>query len=123
MLGINLQKRGANIFGNAGLSDIDSLPYMTLSYANGPGYKNHIIKPGKRADNRIMDISQRNFKFPATAPAEFESHGGDDVAVYVSGPYSHLFRGTYEQSYIPNALAYAACIGNGLKACDDIENK
>lgn len=75
-------------------------------------------KPGSRVDVRTLNSSARDFRFPATAPADSESHGGDDVAVYVSGPYSHLFRGTFEQNYIPHALAYAACIGHGRKACD-----
>ncbi len=44
-------------------------------------------------------------------PKSSESHGGDDVAVYASGPWSHLFSGNYEQNYIPIAEAYAARIG------------
>lgn len=48
----------------------------------------------------------------------YETHGGDDVSVYVNGPWSHLFTGTYEQHTIPHMLAYAACIGDGLKFCN-----
>lgn len=44
-------------------------------------------------------------------PKEYETHGGDDVAVFASGPWSHLFSGTYEQNFIPIAEAYAAKIG------------
>lgn len=44
-------------------------------------------------------------------PKKDETHGGDDVAVYASGPWSHLFTGNYEQNYIPFAEAYAAQIG------------
>ncbi len=40
-----------------------------------------------------------------------ETHGGEDVAIYARGPMGHLFEGTVEQSYIPHAMAYAACIG------------
>lgn len=118
----HLQLRGADIFGNAGISENDTLPYATLTYANGPSYVKHVIEPGKRVDIRQTDSSARDFMFPATAPTAMESHGGDDVAVYVSGPQSHLFRGTFEQNYIPHALAYAACIGHGLKACDAVGN-
>lgn len=59
-----------------------------------------------------------DFEFPATLPRKSESHAGDDVAVYSSGPFAHLFRGVFEQNVIPHIMAYAACIGNGLKACD-----
>lgn len=41
---------------------------------------------------------------------EWESHGGDDVAVFARGPWAHLFTGNFEQSYIPIAEAYAAQI-------------
>lgn len=46
------------------------------------------------------------------------THGGDDVAVFASGPWAHLFTGNYEQNYIPHAMGYAACIGKGLSACN-----
>lgn len=52
-----------------------------------------------------------NYTFPALVPRISETHGGDDVAVYASGPWSHLFSGNYEQNYIPIAEAYAASIG------------
>lgn len=44
-------------------------------------------------------------------PKKDETHGGDDVAVYASGPWSHLFSGNYEQNFIPFAEAFAAQIG------------
>jgi hypothetical protein len=40
-----------------------------------------------------------------------ETHGSEDVGVYASGPQSHLFSGTYEQSNLPILMAYAAKIG------------
>ncbi len=40
-----------------------------------------------------------------------ETHGAEDVAIYANGPMSHLFEGTVEQSFIPHAMAYSACIG------------
>jgi hypothetical protein len=40
-----------------------------------------------------------------------ETHGGEDVPIYANGPMSFLFEGTVEQSYIPHAMAYSACIG------------
>lgn len=46
-----------------------------------------------------------------------ETHAGDDVAVFATGPHHHMFTGLYEQSQIPMLMAYAACIGPGLHAC------
>ena len=43
------------------------------------------------------------------------------VAVYAIGPQSHLFRGLQQQTYIPNVIAYAACIGEGRTFCQQDE--
>ncbi|XP_035919779.1 alkaline phosphatase-like [Anopheles stephensi] len=110
--------RGNDIFGTAGTGK-DGIPYMTISYANGLGFNKHVdLVKGQRANVRNMpDAGEDNFEFPATLPVELETHGGEDVAVYASGPWSHLFTGSYEQNVIPHMMAYASCIGNGLKAC------
>lgn len=50
-----------------------------------------------------------------------ETHAGDDVGVFASGPWANLFTGVLEQNVIPHFMAYAACIGNGLTACDSFE--
>lgn len=42
-------QRGNPILGFAGISDMDDIPYTTLSYANGPGYK-HPEEHGERYD-------------------------------------------------------------------------
>lgn len=99
---------------------IDNMPYMTLSYANGPGYRNHMATNGSRLDPRELETTDNHFQFPAVVPAVIESNGGDDVVVYASGPWAHLFSGSYEQSVIPYMAAYASCIGDGdiAKACD-----
>lgn len=103
----------------AGVSNGDNLPYMTLSYANGMGYYDHInATTGARIDPTTLDTSRIDFAFPATVPLDSETHGGDDVVVYASGPWSHLFESSFEQNVIPHTMAYAACIGSGLKACD-----
>lgn len=99
--------RGNDILGSAGDSDIDDLPYETLSYANGPGY---------HAGTTRNDLSKVDLKNPersaaATVPLSSETHAGDDVGVYASGPFSHLFTGNYEQNNLPLLMAYAAKIG------------
>ncbi|XP_066997528.2 membrane-bound alkaline phosphatase isoform X2 [Anabrus simplex] len=110
--------RGNDILGLAGLSDVDKLPYSTLSYANGPGFQ-----PPERSCNR-HDLTEDNMKtdtyeYPALVPLTSETHGGDDVAVFATGPWAHLLTGMYEQNYIPHVMAYASCIGSGLTACSN----
>lgn len=60
----------------------------------------------------------QSYAFPSTVPLSETTHGGDDVAVYATGPWSHLFTGTYEQNFIAHAMRYASCIGKGLTACE-----
>lgn len=64
------------------------------------------------------DLTQFKFQSPTTVPSIDESHGGDDVVIYATGPHSHLFTGSMEQNVIPHLMAYAACIGNGTTACN-----
>lgn len=108
--------RGNDIFGIAGTSYEDNIPYMTLSYANGIGIRKH-FKDGKRVNPASMDWNNIWFEYPTTVDIDPESHGGDDVGVFASGPWAHLFTGTYESNTLPHLMGYAACIGDGLKAC------
>ena len=107
--------RGSDIFGIAEISDKDKKSFSTLSYANGPGYKMTFDKDVK--DDSRLDITNYDFKNPnqlsiATVPLSFETHAGEDVGIYASGPFSHLFEGSYEQNNIPLLMAYAARIGH-----------
>lgn len=53
-------------------------------------------------------------------PLKDETHGGEDVPIYASGPMAHLFRGVVEQNYIAHVMAYAACIGRNKDHCQRI---
>lgn len=102
------------------MSPIDHLPYMTLSYANGPSSGHHTHK-GHRDDLRkLNNIGEKNFEFPSLVPMPSESHGGDDVAVFARGPWSVLFSGVIEQNDIPHFMAFAGCVGNGLTLCSSV---
>uniref|UniRef100_A0A1L8DMY4 Alkaline phosphatase n=2 Tax=Nyssomyia neivai TaxID=330878 RepID=A0A1L8DMY4_9DIPT len=104
--------RGADILGIAQNSNIDRMPMSILSYANGQGYYNTYNELGDvRVNIGGYNFSDPEFKYFATVPLNTESHGGDDVGVYASGPWAHLFVGQYEQNVLPYAMAYAAQIG------------
>lgn len=104
--------RGKPVLGIAEISDEDFLPYETLSYANGPGYPTTYYNDS----NLRYDVSLRDLKNPlrraaATVQLSSESHAGEDVGVYASGPFSHLLVGSFEQNVIPLVMAYASKIG------------
>ncbi|XP_017862511.1 PREDICTED: membrane-bound alkaline phosphatase [Drosophila arizonae] len=88
----------------------DEKPFTILSYANGPGFVNTYDDHG-RMDLSNADTEDADFQFQATVPLKSETHGGEDVAVFASGPHEHFFSGNYEQTTIPALMAYAANIG------------
>uniref|UniRef100_A0A182N3F7 Alkaline phosphatase n=1 Tax=Anopheles dirus TaxID=7168 RepID=A0A182N3F7_9DIPT len=106
--------RGNDILGLGDISNEDNLPYTTLSYANGMSYYSTYTSDnlGVREDVSRYDYTKIDQEYMATVPLNAETHGGDDVAVWVSGPMSHLFRGVYEQNAIPYLISYVAQIGD-----------
>ncbi|XP_045103302.1 alkaline phosphatase-like isoform X2 [Portunus trituberculatus] len=107
--------RHTDILGVAEVSGEDYLPYSTLLYGNGPGYRIHT--PGNRPDPSRQDMGDVNYRQDAAVPLSSAAHSGDDVGLWATGPHAHLFTGVHEQNYIAHALAYAACVGNGRTFC------
>ncbi|XP_063704307.1 membrane-bound alkaline phosphatase-like [Culicoides brevitarsis] len=112
-------ERDADILGiNEDLAE-DGLSSMFLSYANGQGFKKHVDQEnGGRIDPKPFP-RPIYFEYPSMIPTQYETHGGEDVGIYAGGPWAELFTGVMEQHTIPHLMAYAACIGDGLKACDE----
>ena len=69
----------------------DGRPYSTLGYANGPG----AVKGTRGAPDTSLKARQQ-----ALVPLPSETHGGEDVALYATGPGSEEVRGVLEQSRI-----------------------
>uniref|UniRef100_A0A182K0U9 Alkaline phosphatase n=1 Tax=Anopheles christyi TaxID=43041 RepID=A0A182K0U9_9DIPT len=112
--------RGNDILGLGDISDGDLLPYTTLSYANGMSYYTTYTEENRaiREDPSKYDYKKMDHQYMAMVPMDAETHGGDDVAVWVSGPMSHLFRGAYEQNAIPYLISYIAQIGDYYEESD-----
>lgn len=117
--------RGNDILGFASnMANPDVQRYETLSYANGPGFfyhrrndSNNVNETWKQLDG---DKNRDNifYMHMAAQYLKDDTHGGEDVGVYAIGPYSQLFRGTFEQNYIAHVIAYAACFKNWPSHCD-----
>ncbi|KAG8581679.1 hypothetical protein GDO81_007752, partial [Engystomops pustulosus] len=99
--------RGNSIFGRAPSRASDGLPYTSLLYGNGPGYK---IVNGSRENISTVNIGKGEYRQQTAVPLSSETHGGEDVAIMAKGPLAHLFHGIHEQSYIAHVMAYAACL-------------
>lgn len=119
---------GASVLGfDSKLSDVDHLPYTTLLYANGPGYRatrtnltnvqtgNSCVVSYKPLNLHLVE--SKDYVQEAAVPKRWETHGGEDVPVYATGPGSNLFAGVIDQTFIPYALAYAGCFGPLKEAC------
>ena len=96
----------------------DGLPYTSLGYANGLGFRNlaaetdadHAYHSGPaagRQDLTKVDTQAAGFHQEALVPRKSETHGGEDVAIYATGPGAHLVTGTNEQSIIFHVINYA----------------
>lgn len=115
------------------LRDMLGLPFTTLSYANGPGYTGaspeqregpkrfpHLptgyrgIRLG-RPDLRKVDTSSPDYMQESTVPARNDTHGGEDVVIYATGPGAWLFHGVQEQSYVYHAMVESLGWSNAKK--------
>ncbi len=98
-------------------TDATGLPYTTLGYANGPGYTGasssqpagpkkfrHVGKGYEasdgRPDLRHVDTEDPDYMQESILPLSSETHGGDDVGIWASGPGSAAVRGGVEQNAI-----------------------
>ena len=105
--------------------DRTGLPYTTLGYANGRGYtgpsKDQPEGPKRyphagtehsgitrgRPDLTAVNTSDPDYMQEAAVPLTAESHGGEDVAIYATGPGAHLFHGVQEQNVIFHVMMEA----------------
>ena len=72
--------------------DATGLPYTTLSYANGGGYKK------RRPDLTEVDTAALNYQQLGTIPMYAETHAGEDVAAFAVGVNADKVRGVMEQN-------------------------
>lgn len=93
---LGLAKEVPNVDGEATVEskDKNGLPYTTLAYANGPGYRD------SRPVLTEAETSGLGFLQEAAVPLSSETHAGEEVAIYASGPSAHLVKGTMEQNWI-----------------------
>jgi len=89
----------------------DGLPYTTLGYANGRGYRNLATETNAdavyaddsvagRVDITSVDTQQPGYHQETTVPLSSETHAGEDISIHTSGPSAHLVQGTVEQSVV-----------------------
>ncbi|ABV35860.1 alkaline phosphatase [Shewanella sediminis HAW-EB3] len=106
---------GAPVVTNS--TDANGLPYTTLGYTNGRGFADlntggderygYPIQAG-RVDLNYVDTLNAGFHQEALIPLESETHAGEDVGIFASGPGAHLIQGTVEQNHLFHVMNHAA---------------
>jgi alkaline phosphatase len=97
----------------------DGLPYTTLGYTNGKGFRDLGSETDAdegyngdaitgRQDLTLVDTNSAGFHQESLVPRGSETHAGEDVGIYAMGPGAHLVTGTNEQSVIFHVMDYAA---------------
>ncbi len=104
----------------------DGLPYTTLAYANGPGACRETGRDAQdqpvyacgRYDLTGVDTMAPDFRQQALVPLYSETHGGEDVAAFASGPGAALVSGVIEQNELFHIMARAAGLVAGPARSD-----
>lgn len=76
----------------------DGKPFSTLGYRAGPSARN---------TSSGISPAALNTKQQTAIPMPVGSHGGEDVALYATGPRAHLVGGVLEQNSIFHIIGYA----------------
>jgi alkaline phosphatase len=94
----------------------DKNPYTTLGYANGVGYYtnapgdavySNTPRAGRIENMTDVDTTHPDFHQEVAVPLSSETHAGEEVAIYATGPKAHLFQGTVEQNVIYHVMMNA----------------
>ena len=80
----------------------DGKPYTTLGYQNGPNVRE--LDSPALTDNMVQ---AKDFRQQTGVQVKEETHAGEDVALYTTGPGSQHVRGVMEQDKIYNVIASA----------------
>jgi len=99
----------------------DGKPYTTLGYANG-GSACVRVEDGSldcsRGDLSEVDTTAIDFRQQALVSLGSETHGGEDVAIFASGPGSELVRGVMDQNEIFHVMGYSSGLVSPVAATE-----
>lgn len=89
----------------------DGLPYTTLGYTNGRGFRDlgtetdadasyGLPNDNGRVDLTSVDTESTGFHQEALIPLSSETHAGEDITLHATGPGAHKAQGVVEQNVV-----------------------
>jgi len=103
--------------------DAQGLPYTTLGYQNGPGYAaisplgpggprapggaGSEVSAATRRDLGDVDTADPSYRQESAVPLGAETHAGEDVPVYATGPGAERVHGVHEQTFVYDVIVRA----------------
>ena len=111
----------------------DGMPYTTVGYTNGKGMMDLGMQTDAdagyaeptnagRQNLLLVDTQAPGFHQEALVPLSSETHAGEDVGIYASGPGASLVTGTNEQQTIFHIMNFAADLVTKADAKIDAAN-
>lgn len=102
---------------------LDDMPYTTLGYTNGLGYRDlsnetdadasyNFEASAGRQDLSNIDTSTSGFHQEALIPLGSETHSGEDISLHATGPGAQLAQGVIEQSVVFHLINQALDLVN-----------
>ncbi|MGQ8364727.1 alkaline phosphatase [Glaciecola sp. 1036] len=100
-------------------TDADGMPYTTLGYTNGLGYRNlgdmvfdadasYAAAPDAgRKDLTDVNTESPGFHQESLVPLTSETHSGEDIGIFAKGPGAFLVTGTNEQNMVFHIMNFA----------------
>lgn len=96
----------------------DGMPYTTVGYTNGRGYKDLMTETNAdvgydhdivhtRVDLGAVDTTAPGFHQESHVPLSSETHAGEDISLHAKGPGAHLAQGVIEQSNVFHIIQQA----------------
>ena len=89
----------------------DGKPYTTLGYANGQSACRRLEDGAvncTRQDISDVDTTDKDYLQQSLVFMGSETHAGEDVAIFASGPGSHLVRGVMDQNEIFHVMGFSS---------------
>ena len=101
----------------------DGLPYTTLGYTNGRGFRDLGAETNAdavygedavagRIDLNGVDTEAAGFHQETTVPRSSETHAGEDITLHATGPGAHRIQGVIEQSVVFHVINRALGLVN-----------